>query len=112
MKGDLDINNLKVTSKKMKHKSQVTIFIIIAILVIAIVVAIFMISPKFKKAEEISESGKIYCKSEQRNADVCIQLYEPVCGFDENENPIKTFSNPCFACIDENIEYYIDGECK
>lgn len=95
---------------KMKYKSQITIFIIIAILVVAMTALVFMVSPKFKKAEEISE--KVYCKSEQRNADVCISLYEPVCGFDKIEKQIKVFSNFCFACMDKNVEHYIAGECE
>lgn len=94
----------------MRKKSQITIFIIIAILIIAMVALVFMVSPKLKKAGETSE--KIYCKAEQRNADVCISLYEPVCGFDKSKKQIKTFSNSCFSCIDENVKYYIKEECK
>lgn len=97
----------------MKYKtirSQITIFIILAALIIAMVAVIFMISPKLKKSEEISE--KIYCKPEQKEADVCIQLYEPVCGFDKNEKQMKTFSNFCFACMDKNVEHYIKEKCN
>lgn len=47
------------------------------------------------------------CKSEDRNVDACIEIYQPVCGM-----PIKqTFSNSCFACSDESVIYYIEGEC-
>ena len=51
---------------------------------------------------------KVYCKEEQRNVEVCIEIYQPVCGFPLNE----TFSNSCFACMSEQVEYYMRGECK
>lgn len=95
---------------KQNYKAQITIFIIIAILVISIIAIIFTIPQKFKKAEESPK--KIYCSQEQRNADVCIALYEPVCGFSKDNLQIKTYSNSCFACIDKNVKYYAGGECK
>lgn len=51
-----------------------------------------------------------YCSADLRNADYCITLYEPVCGHDYNGEEL-TFSNSCFACSSEQIEYYINGEC-
>ena len=47
------------------------------------------------------------CSQEDREVDACIEIYQPVCGKPINQ----TFSNSCFACIDENIVYYIGGEC-
>lgn len=58
-----------------------------------------------------------YCAPEQREADVCIASYQPVCGwFNENIKCIKypcadTYSNSCGACKDEKVEYYTEGEC-
>lgn len=51
---------------------------------------------------------KVYCKEEQRKAEVCIEIYQPVCGYPLNE----TFSNSCFACMGQQVEYYIQGECQ
>ncbi len=51
---------------------------------------------------------KFYCKPEQRKAEACIEIYQPVCGYPLNE----TFSNSCFACMDEQVEYHIQGECQ
>ncbi len=51
---------------------------------------------------------KVYCTEEQRKAEACIEIYQPVCGYPLNE----TFSNSCFACVDEQIEYYIQGGCQ
>ena len=50
----------------------------------------------------------IECKPEDRNVDACIEIYQPVCGKPINQ----TFSNSCFACMDENIVYYTGGECE
>jgi hypothetical protein len=48
------------------------------------------------------------CTEESREGDFCITLYEPVCGY-----PLELdFSNNCFACLNERIEYYIEGECE
>jgi len=48
------------------------------------------------------------CEPENRNADACIEIYQPVCGMPINQ----TFSNSCFACIDESVMYHIGGECS
>ena len=40
--------------------------------------------------------------------DVCMNLYEPVCGYPKE----KTFTNACFACQDQEIVYWIPGECS
>ena len=64
------------------------------------------------------DTGKIFCTPEQRDAEVCTLEYRPVCGFFD---PLKvqcikapcanTYSNPCFACADENVLYWEAGEC-
>lgn len=52
-----------------------------------------------------------YCLEEDRFGDFCIEVYEPVCGFNSEGEVIKTYSNSCFSCLDENVEYWISGEC-
>jgi len=59
----------------------------------------------------VREWEKKDCLQEQRNADACIEIYAPVCGFNKDYNK-ETFSNSCFACSNENILYYLEGECK
>lgn len=62
-------------------------------------------------------ADKTLCDEESRQAAFCIELYEPVCGW--NNEDIKCikypcaqdYSNPCFACKDKNVEYYTIGEC-
>ncbi|MBS3080894.1 hypothetical protein J4221_05460 [Candidatus Pacearchaeota archaeon] len=59
-----------------------------------------------------------YCPPESRKGDVCIELYQPVCGWFDPEKIqcikypcAETFSNSCFACMNEEILYWTDGEC-
>ena len=58
-----------------------------------------------------------YCTAKSRNADFCIELYKPVCGwFNQSIQCIKypcaaTYSNECFACMDPRVEYWTEGEC-
>ena len=65
-----------------------------------------------------NEIAENYCTPEQKKADVCIELYKPVCGwFDSKQiQCIKypcaaTYSNSCFACANEKILYWTEGEC-
>ena len=66
-----------------------------------------------------TEENKNYCTPEQRQADACIEIYQPVCGY---FNPAKIkcvqapcasqYPNSCFACMDESVEYWVDGICE
>lgn len=47
------------------------------------------------------------CQPESRDVDVCIEIYQPVCG-----NDAETYSNSCFACMNERVAFYFDGECS
>ena len=58
------------------------------------------------------------CTPEQKKAQVCIQIYKPVCGwFDPAKIQCikypcaQTFSNSCFACADEKVISWTGGEC-
>lgn len=58
------------------------------------------------------------CSEDQKNADVCIEIYQPVCGvvnvqcITEPCDPVEeTFSNSCFACSNSLVESYTEGEC-
>ncbi|MEK6891936.1 MAG: hypothetical protein AABX25_02000 [Nanoarchaeota archaeon] len=75
--------------------------------------------PSADTAPDQNESLKQnYCTAEQRQGDMCIELYGPVCGwFDPARiQCIKypcanTFSNSCFACHDDKVLYWTEGEC-
>jgi len=51
-----------------------------------------------------------YCTGADRNAGVCITLFEPACGVYYNVKS-KTFSNGCVACGDRQVDYWVEGEC-
>ena len=65
-----------------------------------------------------SELDKTFCKEEERNSDFCIEIYQPVCGWSDPDKIkcikypcAQKYSNSCFACQDENVLYYTEGEC-
>jgi hypothetical protein len=51
------------------------------------------------------------CTIESRNAELCIQVFQPVCGFGNYDLLVDEFSNGCEACKDLNVYYYTEGEC-
>lgn len=69
-------------------------------------------------SEENNKQGeRTYCLDEQRNADACIEIYQPVCGyFNKNIQCIKypcamNFENSCKACSNEDVDYFEQGVC-
>jgi len=67
--------------------------------------------------ETFTEIIENFC-TQENTGEVCMNLYDPVCGYQPVQcittpcPPIsKEFSNSCFACQDEQILYYIPGEC-
>lgn len=80
-------------------KTWSVIFIIIVFMLLWIVA-----QESYKQETE----GKVYCTEQQREVDACIEIYQPVCGFPLNQ----TYSNYCFACVNETVQYYLEGECK
>lgn len=64
------------------------------------------------------EDVSIKCESEQRDVDVCIEIYQPVCATVNVQcitapcDPVEqTFSNSCFACTNSLVESYVPREC-
>jgi hypothetical protein len=63
------------------------------------------------------EGEKFECEPGSRLAEACIEIYQPVCGW--NDDTIKcfaypcasTYGNSCKACQNEVVEYYTSGEC-
>ncbi len=87
----------------------------IVLAVITVSVAAMML---YRPALPVPPDGeRNYCTEEQRQADSCIQVYEPVCGwFGQDVQCFRypcaaTYSNACFACLGENVEYWTEGEC-
>jgi len=62
--------------------------------------------------------GKNLCHQESREGGYCIEVYQPVCGWFDSEKIqcvkypcAQTFSNSCFACHDDKVQYWTEGEC-
>ena len=64
-------------------------------------------------------SKEIKCQPSQRDAEVCAEIYQPVCA-KVNIQCVKapcppineTFSSACHACRNSLVESYIEGECQ
>lgn len=59
------------------------------------------------------------CTAEARKAEVCAEVYTPVCGlYDPAQIQCvrapcgETFSSPCHACRDTRVTAFTPGECK
>lgn len=64
-------------------------------------------------------TGSVACRDDQRLVDMCTEQYDPVCAAYQVQcittpcNPVpKTYSNSCFACMDNKVISYNAGECK
>lgn len=69
-------------------------------------------------SESPSEEPR-YCGVEDRNADGCEPVSDPVCGWLKPESEscnregvcVRLFVNACEACLNPNVEYWVHGEC-
>lgn len=57
------------------------------------------------------------CNSRQKSANLCIQIYQPVCGWNRRPSECyssgcrQSYANSCFACVDERVVGYTSGAC-
>ena len=65
-----------------------------------------------------NQTALTYCHQSQRNADACIEIYQPVCGRVQVEcittpcNPVlETYPNSCHACSNSRVIGYTEGQC-
>ncbi|KAL4431919.1 hypothetical protein ABPG74_012731 [Tetrahymena malaccensis] len=67
---------------------------------------------------ELYPKQAIFCNPDDSLNDSCIELYKPVCGVFDNyvisldQSLSQTYSNSCFACIDEHVSYYTPQSCE
>jgi hypothetical protein len=68
--------------------------------------------------EECPSTAEQICSPESRLAEMCAEIYAPVCGAVQVEcittpcNPVpETFSNSCFACANHRVVSYTNGAC-
>ena len=93
----------------MVNKKYLYIGIAIALVVLASVLATIFSFTTYPY-EETEELNVTYCTAEQRDAEACIMIYAPVCGFRE-DGTSATYENSCLACMDSEIVYWKNGEC-
>jgi hypothetical protein len=94
--------------------------VILALIILTILVGGYYLFPNNSNNEVIlDDNNVINCLSEQRNVDACIQIYQPVCAKVRVEcvttpcDPVfETFSNSCFACMNDRVISYTEGECQ
>ncbi len=80
------------------------------ILVLIISVLSLVAYTGIEKTRNNMDEGRVYCTENQRDAEMCTMQYDPVCGYKKAETK-ETYSNPCFACMESEVEYWISGEC-
>lgn len=112
--------------KKSKKEKRRTNTILLVFIILAIVSTIIFNLPE-KERDSLSEEKcnvsegyewneevekcVVYCQPEDREADVCYALYDPVCGF-KSDGGKETFSNDCKACSNSEVRFYVPGECE
>ncbi|MEM4589644.1 MAG: hypothetical protein QXK21_00010 [Candidatus Micrarchaeia archaeon] len=109
---------MKRNGVKIKMDKKVNIVFYFAIAVIAIAALLYVADKVLKENyNDFDYKNKNYCTPESRKAEICVALYEPVCGwFNESIKCVRypcaaTYSNKCFACQDPKVEYWTEGEC-
>ncbi len=67
---------------------------------------------------ETTASQVVSCTKEQKQAEACIEIYQPVCApvqiqciTTPCESIPKTFGNSCEACSENNVTQYVEGAC-
>ena len=98
--------------KVKKGKRNQRFFIaLVAILAIIVVSAVLLTAQQKAPSEQ-------YCSPESRKGEACTAIYQHVCGwFDPQKIQCirypcaSTYSNSCFACMDEKVLYWTEGEC-
>jgi len=97
--------------RKFNKKEVISVILILVVLGFFIYYAL--------KPEPRDEENRNYCTEEQKQADACIEIYQPVCGYSDPEKIqcirapcASTYSNSCFACQGEDVLYWVDGVCE
>ena len=94
--------------------------IIIGVVIVAVLALGFLFAQRIVPDETIPPANQVFtCTPEQRNAEVCAQIYQPVCATVNIQcittpcDPIQeTFPNACSACSNSLVPSYIAGECS
>ena len=101
----------------MKSNKKIKIIVVSSLLVVALITLTVMVGLE-ETFESIPEDQRNYCSEKSRQADACIAVYQPVCGWSDSEKVqclvfpcAQTYSNSCFACMDEKVAFWTQGDC-
>ena len=101
----------------MKKNKKYKIWLVVISIAILLILVISSILSNYIPGIK-SESKKVYCPKESKGIVVCTEIYMPVCGWFDSKKIqcikypcAQKFSNSCFACGEENVKYYTEGEC-
>jgi hypothetical protein len=104
--------------EKKKLYTRIGVVAAITVAVVIFLAVAFKPSTDYPDNGNGNEDGKIYCQPSDREAEACIMIYQPVCGWFDSEKVncithpcAETYSNPCVACMLEQVEYYTQGIC-
>lgn len=94
------------------------IFIVILIIT-TICAVVFLFNGQWAEKPAHSVDKEVKCLKDQREADICAEIYAPVCANVQIQctkapcYPIKeTFGNSCEACRNHLVDSYTEGVCK
>lgn len=95
------------------------IVIVIVIVIIVIIATVVLLRGQWAEKPAHSVDKEIRCLKNQREADICAEIYAPVCANVQIQcikapcYPIKeTFGNSCEACQNPLVDSYNEGACK
>jgi hypothetical protein len=101
-------------------QGSATILVLLVIIAFALIFALIQINKDTSSNNDFPQGSgdKHFCLPEDRLAEFCIEIYQPVCGWNNTKKIqcikypcAQTYSNTCFACKDENVAYYTKGKC-
>lgn len=101
----------------VQDKRRINKLILLVLVIVLLGVFVFLVVNL--GIGEGDEAMQVFCPEDSRNAEFCIQVYEPVCGYFNpgwiecvREPCAETYSNSCEACKNSDVLYYVDGECE
>ncbi|MDO8508339.1 MAG: hypothetical protein Q7S27_01500 [Nanoarchaeota archaeon] len=102
--------------RKNKHKK--TIILLIIFLSIILVAGMILNIIPFSSNYNYNEEKKTFCTPQSREAEACIKIYKPVCGWSDPKKVqcikypcANTYSNSCLACLDKNTQFWTESPC-
>ncbi len=104
--------------KDFKLELWLLAFLVILLIVIAVLANYHNSQADNSSENSTSNLNRSYCTNSSRNADMCIQVYQPVCGWNDPSKIqcikypcAQTYGNSCDACKNSNVIYWTSEQC-